>query len=232
MAEAKQSNLGFPDTPEFRAAVAAEVAKQLQTARQMAGSSAESAGDATWADQLALAIGTLHDQRPGAHRFVAPEILRSRQEARERMIKLLADARAQGKVPRYTLTAKVYLDEVLVDPMWIGVDRMQHQTEIEWPGVPNEAMRPLQGDDLAQAIYVEFRAAIGSKTEFLDERPQRLTAGGLVVHGAPRPTRDTGMRQSGEVNPTHEGLRVPHRGGEKLINILGTVAPPARQNAY
>lgn len=242
---AEQQKLSLADTPEFKAEVAravqAEVAKSLAAARETAGTAIDG-GDAKFAEKLALAIASLQEQGPGAKKFVAPELLQARAAARERMMELIVEARASKIVPRYSLRAKVFLDEVLVDPMWVEPrTHITRPTVIEWPGVPNEAMRPCtdhlaspDGEDegkpryraaneIADAIYKEFRASIGSKTPYTVDRPQRVTAGGLVVHGAPKgPKRETAAPAA------QEGLRIAHR--SRGINVLGTVAEPAREN--
>jgi hypothetical protein len=125
--------------------------------------------------------------------------------------------------------------------MWVEPrTHIVRPTIIEWPGVPNEAMRPALdhlatedadakprfkvANEMAERIYREFKDSIGSKTQFQLERQQRVTAGGLVVYGAPKNNRS-------QVNApvAHEGLRVPHR-EKRGLNILGTVAEPAREN--
>ena len=227
--ETKQSSMAFTDTPEFKTAVVAEVQRALKDARELASTSANSVDD-NFAERLALAIASLNQQMPGAKKFVAPEVVQARKEAREKMTQRIIAARAANQAPRYALKNKVYLDEQIVDPFWIGVDRQQHQTEIEWPGVPSEAMIPL--NDVAKDIYALFQESIGTKTDFLDDRPLRMTAGGLVVHGAPRPTRQTGVRMGGDGKEEGgQGLRVAHRDGGRMLNVLGTVAPPARENS-
>jgi hypothetical protein len=153
--------------------------------------------------------------------------------AREKMMELLVEAHAKGQIPQYGLKHKVYLSEVLVDPMWIASDHTQRQTVIDWPQVPNEAMVPQ--NDVAKAIYEQFQLSIGSSAKVVAERPLVLTAGGVVVHGRPQPQRrGQQAAHANQPGPENEGLNIHHRGrpgAYKETHVLGTVAPAARQTA-
>jgi hypothetical protein len=221
-------------TPEFAAAVAEASAKAVAEilAKMQPAGQAATAGDQNFAEMLAMSIAQLTDQGTGRKRL-APEVLRARAEARDRMQELIIAARRDGVVPRYTLVAKVYLDEILVEPKWIDSQHIAQDTVIEWPGVPSEAMRP--ANDVAQGIYDAFMDSIGSTTAVAPEQPMHVTAGGLVVHGRGQLRR--GQQPAGQprglgAQDVGEGLRIPHKGAPgqyKPVNVLGSVAPPARQ---
>lgn len=231
------------NSPEFQKAVAEAVAgaipalkdqilSHLAEARGAAPAASEGTADHAFANALAMSLAQLTDQGTGRKR-VAPEILRARSEHRDCMTTLIIDARASGLIPVYSLKNKCYLDEVMIEPFYIAPDHTQRPTEIEWLGVPNEAMSPV--NDIAQKIHAEFVGSIGSvaKDDNLPERELKVTPGGVVVKGRPM-GRNTAKNSVNQPAATSEGLRVRHKdapGQFKETHILGTVAAPARQTA-
>lgn len=250
--------------PEFKAAVDAAVEERLanfqaellaklgdarrdapapmaaaRTEAERVATTSPSDSDRQFARGLATAIAELGDQGVGRGKRVSPEVMAAREEARQRMISLIIEARAKGDVPAYRLKHKVYLDERIVEPVWIAPDHTQRHTEIDWPGVPNHAMIPI--NDVAHAIHVAFMESVGSNvaTPMDDLRDLSVTAGGLVIKGgprsAPRMIGDAAEAQHvGQGTSGGEGLRVRGRqraGTVVETRVLGTVAEPARQNA-
>ena len=236
---------GITETPEFREALAGAVAQAIPALKEQIlahltdarGSAAapvasDGAADHGFAQALALSLAQLTDQGTGRKR-VAPEILRARAEHRDRMTKIIIDARAAGSIPVYSLKNKCYLDEVMIEPFYIAPDHTQRPTEIEWSGVPNEAMAPV--NEIARQIHAEFVGSIGSlaKDDNLPERELRVTPGGVVVKGRPM-ARNTAKNSANQPAANSEGLRVRHKdapGQFKETRILGTVMAPARQTA-
>jgi hypothetical protein len=238
-------------TPEFQSAVAKAVAgilPDLIAKLTPAGASGPSHENQGWAEQLSMAIANLTDQRDGS-RFVAPEVIRFRKQAREKMVDLIIDARTawseaklrgdrhgmEANSPSYRLVGKVFLDETLVDPMYIedGTHKAL-PTTIDWPSVPSDAMVPLNA--VAEGIFSAFKDSVGnvSEKDKVQERPMHITRGGLVVKGPPpRGIRQTGIPdQSGAPPEPGEGLRIKHKGDKeyKEIHVLGTASAPARQS--
>jgi hypothetical protein len=229
------------EAPEFKAAVSAavsaEVSKILDTLK--GSGSSLSSGDQKFAENLAMAFATLSEQGTG-RKYVAPEILRTRAEARERMFDLIVKARKEKRAATYQVVAKTYLDNQMVEPLWVDSSHIAQPTEIDWPGVPNDAMKPM--NDTAQEIHAAFLESVGSKAKIVlpaggeadapdpSQDGYGVTAKGLVVRGGAVP------RQNREASPpvNEEGLAVLHKnqpGRSKEINVLGTIAAPARQNA-
>lgn len=226
------------DTPEFKEAVSSAIAdatdeitarilKKLTTAR---GGDTE-AGDQGFAEGLAMAIANLSQQGIGFHK-VAPDVLRARSEGRERMMEIIVQAKAEGQVPVYRLKNKVYLEEILIDPIYIDpASKEQRQTEIEWQSAPNEAMVPV--NDTAKKIHKAFMDSIGNHPTKVYEQKGLVgvTQGGLVIRSGSKAVRP--VTALAENTPIESGgLRIPHKdkGGQYVEkNILGTVAPPARQ---
>ncbi len=225
------------ESPEFKAAVseaAAEAVKGIMEAlsagRETHGTADAPAAsiDNNFAEGLAMALAQLTDQGTGRKR-VAPEIVRKRAQARALMENLIIQARAEGKSASYQLRNKVYLDEVMVDPNWVNpATKAAEPTVIEWPGVPNEAMVPM--DETAKEIFAAYIESIGSVVSVVPPVPQYVTPNGLTVNGRAPARRTTNMTSRGDA----VGLRIAHKdtpGTYREINILGTVAPPARQSA-
>lgn len=234
--EAEAPAIDVTQTPEFQRVLNAAVSKavagirdELAAARAQAGSSStDEQGDMRLARTLALAIAEISDQGTSRKR-VAPEVLAKREQSGEEMKKLILAARANGLTPTYKLISKVYLDEMLVEPLFIDSDHKAKPVEIEWPGVPNEAMKP--SNEVAATIFAAYKGWIGSTVTPVPDPIHSVTAGGLVIKGQ---LWGRELRQTGEGEHAGEGLKVRGRGGRTVgepINILGTVAPPARQGA-
>jgi hypothetical protein len=235
--------VALTETPEFKAAVAkaasdalAELLPSLQEARKQHGT-ADEGSDPTWMRALAMEISQLTDQGTGRRR-VAPEILQSRQAAREKMTNLIIEARAASKKATYRVKAKILLADRVVEPFWIASDHTAQPTIIDWDGVPNEAMVP--ENKTATAIHNAFMESIGSSARVVPEDALAITPGGLIVHGGAA-SISSGRRQVKDAEPKHtgdatseQGLNIhnknaPGRFVEK--RILGSIADPARQTA-
>jgi hypothetical protein len=247
MAE-QQRTSAITESLEFKAAVAAEVAKfTAQTVREevakiigtLKTEGAEvSASDKRFAETLAMAFAQLNEQGNG-RKYVDPKILRARGEARELMKQLIVAARREGRIPSYRVCAKTLLDNQVVEPFWVDKSHTAQPTEIDWPGVPNDAMVPL--NDTAKDIFAAYMDSIGSRPEsVLGAVPDAtldsemgLTAGGLVVKGGAIPRQNRRPSEGRTLPEAGEGLSLHHKnapGRSVAINVLGTIAEPARQN--
>lgn len=256
MAEANKTaapspGVPFTETPEFKAAVAAAVAVAVpevaaravaELAKHGAPVGAGIDPDATGLmEKLALAIAEISDQGTKRKR-VAPEILAARARAAEKAEALILECRTMIKQadetgdramkaawsPEYKVIAKIYFNERFIEP-WRR-DQATKQAvpnEIVWTGMPNEALRPI--NDIAKRIFALFKESIGSsdKIASIDSRPVWLTARGLVVKGD-APAR---MQVAGNAGFA-DGLEVklPNDPTAPEVHVLGTIAPPARQN--
>lgn len=224
------------ERPEVRRAIADAVAAATISLRDEILSSlpkpqAVAAGGFD-AEGLAMALSQLTNQGTGRKAPVSPEVLRFRAEARERMYQLLEDAHEKGIDPEYKLCAITILDDQRIDPKWIGAPHEgQKDTEIVWPGVPNDAMVPQ--NDVAKGIFAAFRDSNSHNPRESLGVPEGLSKtwlnhGGLVVRAGKTLTPEVG----GPDNSSNTGLRVKHRGtpGQaKQIHITGTIAAPAVQ---
>lgn len=232
------STSDFTQTQAFRDAVAkatseavaratSEIMAKLQSAQTLVGtastSPAQIADDTSFVRKLALEIVGASDQGNRHNKRISPEETLKREAAQARMLELVTRFRAEDVTPTYELKAPTYLEERLVPPTWTDRNHVQRKTQIGWPGIPNEAMTPL--NDAAQAIFTAYRSWIGGP--------------------APSVTHLSGKGGSLKVLHEPDGGNVPHvgkpRGGDlailgrdmpddvKEINVLGTVARPARQ---
>lgn len=217
------------------------VAAALEAARLSAGVVAPpNPGDTSWVQALAMAIAQASNQGVGSKMRspVPPDVLKKRDDARKLMFDLLIEARAKGIVPAYQVKSKTLLDNVLVEPFHI-INHIAQPTEIDWPGVPNEIMVPL--NDSARAIYRAFEESIGvmiaddaqavaaSRRQF--ESPRQ----GLVIKTSPglSERRVTGNEQPSDDLTLLTGLhlrKMGEKGQYKEVNILGTIAAPAQQS--
>lgn len=251
MAQADQKSVPITETPEFKAAVALaakSAVEQMQAELLASLKQPAPSGDASASGlmaELAMHIATLNEQGGGRKR-VSPEVLAERAKAHEQAISLILEARKRGLKPEYQLVAKVYLNERMVEPFRMdSATKRPIPTQIVWSGMPSEAMRPLNA--VARDIYKAFKASIGSKTDIQKrlDKPLWMTSGGLVVAGDPPRRREvaaahafdddlnvSGDRKPAEPNEFADDLDVknPHDPTAPFVHVLGSVAPPARQN--
>lgn len=231
----------FTNTVEFQDAVnkAAEAAAaKIMAAMATKISAAPQGPDQNFAEQLALAIAQIADQDTNRKR-VPPEEIARRNAARDRMHELIQHARATGQRPEYRLIAKVYLSERFIEPFTLGDDKKVRPTEILWPGVPNEAMQPL--NDCSKEIFAAFKESIGGQTGRVKGESTKghwITPGGVVVKGdAPR-RRAVGDGQAPEdyfsgddVMVKNDDVGSPNDPTATHVRVLGTIAAPARQGS-
>lgn len=252
----------FTETPEFSAAVAraAElaVAKALEGARSHGMLPDTTGGAQAMLSQLALTLAEVNNQGQPNKIVVAPEVMRARAAAHQRMVQLLVDAhhnseeaRSRGNRdeaarwrPRYRLLKECYLGDRVVNPYRVGRNKEAIPQEITWSRVPNLAMSPL--NDIAKQIYAEFRASIGNTDKVIDVSPlMSITAGGLIVHGKALDTQRRTVRMEededeylvdGDVSsfdqPVPDGLGIVNDDPRnRSRNVLGTIQPGATMSA-
>lgn len=224
----------FVGTAEFQKAVmeaaaiaAASAVEQMRTELAASMAMGGSSPDRNMMKELAMHIAQLTDQGSTRKR-VSPEILAGRAEAHERAIALILKIRKDDLKPEYQLVGKVYLNERFIEPFQKTPDKQVVRTEIIWTGMPNLSMRPK--NDIARELYKEFRDSIGSVDHITstDNRPLWMTAGGVVVKGDPTAQR----REVAAPAPFADDLTVKTQDDPTVpfVHVLGTVAPPARQN--
>jgi hypothetical protein len=225
------------NSPEFQAAVAKAAGEAVAGALgQLQGNLAgQSQGaDKNLLEGLAVALAEIGSQGTG-RKAVAPHILKQRSDARDRMVELILAARKGRHVPTYRLTNKVVLAERIIEPFWITSDKKTKHTEIDYYGIPNEAMVPV--NDTAKAIHSAFMDSIGTVERVAPEERLGVTPNGLVVRNA-AVTDTMAKRTSGEAKHVGDGhsndeVVIHHEnepGRYKTVNVLGTVQEPARQS--
>jgi hypothetical protein len=262
--EAAERTAAMTTSPAFQEAVAkaaAEAVKplldQLSALRGNVGTAPE-VGDRSMMQELAMAISQLTDQGSNRSR-VAPEIIQQRNDSRKKMVDLIIEARAEGKVATYQLRNKVHIADRIIEPFWIRSDHTSQPTEIDYGGVPNEAMVPV--NDTAREIFAAFKGSIGSIVAgkgkdghaLPDMERLGITPKGVVVrNGGVSPATARAVPQGLEKVPLHDGpmpayeeapqvngttdsdVRVHHENAQGRYvekHILGTVQAPARQTA-
>jgi len=239
-------SVSLTETPEFKSAVADAVAAALpQLAATMAAASVGMASPEGFAEKLAAAIADLTDQGIGQPKRVPPDIILARAEADKHMRALMAEAAAADQVPTYRLVGKIVVaiegaGETLVDPLWRGADNRVYPTVIGWRGIPNLAMEA--ENDWAKKIMAAFRASIGNqgRQEAGVESGLALSPQGHVVSGGAASliaSRDRDRAGPGSraglamvQNDTAQIMQQHGAAPYVDIRVLGTIAPPARQN--
>lgn len=247
---ASKPSAAVKDSPEFQAAVAAAVetarSELLSRLERLESRLSEAPAASPFAAELAASIADLSDVGLSTkQRRVAPDELRRRREADVKMRKLLMDAAKAGIKPRYRVLRACFLDEQLVPPYTrTRSDGPLSPTEIGWPGVPNESLYPL--DVTSQAIHEAYLESIGSVIQGPDSENKTMwaTPGGLIIESGSPPLTQARSLESFEHPriPTPGVTRPgPHLSGLTIggsvdphaahVNVLGSVAPPARQHA-
>lgn len=241
------------DTPEFKEAVAAAaqaaVAPLLERLASAGNGNGEKASPAVAGEAemalfrgIAMAMAEVADQGSDRKR-VSPEILAKRETAMVDLMATLAEIRASGEMPVYQLKNKVQVilrdkGETIIEPLWLGNDKIHYPTEISSPDIPNLAMIPI--NDPARRVFSLFLESIGSVEELHLQEPEGLamTRAGTVVRGnaALQVARQTGGDPSkwvGHDRPAQDFVEVRRNqpSQTKDVHVLGTIQPPARQNA-
>ncbi len=238
-----------------KADIHAEIAPLIDALRQSKGEGQVEGDQMSFARQMAMAIAEIADGDQGRKR-TPPEELAKRARARAQMDEAIARARrkadeyraATGQArdpgpdaPEYLALGKSYLDETLVEPFEVdAATKRPYPVKFVWFSAPNEAMAPL--NETAHEIFTHFKVSIGEKGPLPlspsgyqeSEKGQAwITAGGLVMmgmNGVPVSMQE----HRGAPDPVALAANMFQRGPGQFdprrdrINILGTVAEPAR----
>lgn len=231
------------ETPEFAEAVKAAVdaalpgiIAQLATARDAAGTTQEP-GDPAFAKALALEIAKISGQGSG-RRYVDPVVLEGREQAMARLKALLIDLHARGVVPAYRLVSKTQLPmgtlgPVVIEPLYRDRNKVTRDTEIDWRGMPNLAMQPI--NEAAERVMAEFRAAVGAELPPGEEDlgPLALSPTGVVMRGdAARMLmrNDPAAREASDPQLAAAAEAATIRRGDdpvkRKVRVLGTLMQP------
>ena len=229
-------------------------AQVKQFAAELLASKSASSGDDGLVERLALAIADISDQGTNRKR-VAPEILAQRAKAHVRMVELLKGvhdrlraeglandldtAQERGLVPEYRIRVQMYLDNQLIQPFYVGSDKVARATEIFWMGAPNDGMVPL--NDVAAEIHEAYRESVGDNSQIGGKWADQnqgywVTAkNGLVVKGRGPVRQTVGSMESAVPAELDRGssmlkLRAPIDPNAAEVAILGTVMAPAKQS--
>lgn len=243
------ASIPVTETPEFKEAVAAAVKSaaaaimaELAAARVEAGPAAsmpETNADMSVITQLAMSMARMADQGSGRAERVPPEIMAAREKSATLMRKLILDAHARSEMPIYRLSNKTQLitskGPAIIEPQWLGNDKIHYPTEIDYPGIPNNVMIPV--NDVAKEIFAAFEGSIGTRIDkdveigMIDQIA--MTAGGMVVRGGAAASlfRAQNREMPGTARDDMVGIRRNQPSQTKDINVLGSIHPPARQNA-
>jgi hypothetical protein len=209
---------------DVQALVSAQVSEAIAGLAALMNVNSPPASD--WSRQLALSLAEFTD-RGNNRKRVAPEEMARREDARVRLFERLNELHDRGVELEYWVRRKTLLDEQLIEPKWLHPTSKRHMdTTICWPGVPNEAMEPI--NDAASEVYELFVTSVGG-VQPRKER-QRVTPRGLVIVEGHTPT----TREAPQVGNGSGGAKVKITGrdqpGEVVqTRILGTIAPAARQ---
>lgn len=246
-------------SPEGQAAIAAAVAnatpgiieqlsKKLVEMRGGAEPGTLTSGDNDMISKLAMSMAEMANQSTG-RKVLAPEEIERRARARTHLLDIMLRIHEQGLQPEYKLTSETYLNEVLLRPYENGKDGAIQQVEIFWTGIPNEAMLPV--NDIAVEAFDAFINSIGGfsdSTKNDAQQPRWVTRGGLSIKGRGGHRRTVGTL--GDSNAPNQPVQSvldpktpaysdvvrkksdPRDPTAPFVNVLGTIAPAAKQNAH
>ena len=256
--EVEASGIALVQTPEFQAALQAELAKMKQDilATLAANKDVNTAGVPApmveLIQQMAHSIAELTHQGDKHQKPLDPRVVIERAEALARMNALLDDARkaaheARGKsyvseearqaavcavAPKYTAIAKLHLGDRIIEPFWRDdATKRAQPTVFYFLDEPNDAMRP--ANELAEKVFHEFCLSRGGRTDkekkYAAIKEAWMTDHGLIIEGVAAPARRE-VAKSAALRD--DGLYIPaYKDPEApFIHVLGTIADPAMQN--
>lgn len=201
--------------------------------------------------QLAKSIAEVGNQGTGKV-VVDPAVMQRREDAKVKMMALIAQAWQDRSAPEYELVGTVHLNgpngPQLIEPMYRDAMRQEQRRKIKWYGPPNKQMRPVQGNAVAEAIYAEFSTWVGhvpgitSTLRTVDPMGRMLTPGGRVFEGVDAIPKAF-MGEMLEIDPASMPAKdLPHHTGLEIsgpasaqpgktieVPILGSIIAPARQ---
>lgn len=255
--ENARAEMAGPGALEFQSAVDAAVAKQVEallpelTARLLAALPAgKPTGDTKdFVGALALQLAELTGAGQGRV-YVAPEIVEKRRCAMEGLKTCLielevarrnarSDAERQAATPAYRLRSQVFLNtgregEVLIEPLYRDNDKIVRPVEIDWLGIPNLSMEPLNQAGLR--VFRFFCETIGHQGgAAAPDELLALTSHGAVVRGGAaaailRNDKARELGTPGEGNlPDHlpaAAIRRRDTPPTTKVQVLGTLAAP------
>lgn len=181
--------------------------------------------------ELALAIADISDQGTDRKR-VDPRVLAERSRNHDLMVEALKTARKQysdddPNRPRYRLIAKVFLNEILIDPFTIDPSTKESvPVDIYWLGIPSQAMQPV--NDAAAKIYKYFEASIGNTVDD-SKRSMWTTSRGLTIVGSGPARRSVTAQDTPTEYQFNNGFAVANDPTKPEVFVLGTVAAPAKK---
>lgn len=219
-------------------------ADQLQARLQGGDAAPLPSGEAGLSKVLSDLVANMERMmRPAdAKRVFSPEELRAMDAGREEMARaiieadsrrreaLARDQKAEAEVwmPHYYLTRKVYIGEQKIEPQYRDpVTKEMKDRHINWPGVPNEAMVPV--NEVAKKIHAAFLKSIAGKTPLRNTLSQFVLHGKEVFKGHDRhmevPVAMPRDSLASVLAPNTAGFSDPQKVKETL-RVLGTVAQP------
>ncbi len=176
-------------------------------------------------------------------RILAPEIVEERALAREEMKRAILQFHAKGDVPIYQVVRTTFLNQTLIQPQFQNpVTKAMDDQEIDWPGVPNQALLPVS--DSAKEIHAHYLKSIGARAGHvlmgfqkvdgeIEQRAVPLSdlEAPIVLSGKEIRRGHAGAPRGAEMSISDSLSADPRRGNPaarpKTQNILGTTAAPA-----
>lgn len=205
----------------------AKLSEQLTTARAGLGgdvAAVNRSADHSLLEGLAHAMAKAADPA-NKRRILPPEVVKERNEAREKVAALLLQNHAKGEVPVYKVVSKTFMGEMLIDPQYLDqqTKRMRDQ-EVNWPGWPSTALLPIS--ESAHEVMALYLQSIGRKAVDQTKLPAPwVMSGGKILRGRAGADPEAPISSPMGMDPRRHG----DRGGQKqeTINILGKTAAPA-----
>lgn len=176
-------------------------------------------------------------------RILAPEIVQERALAREEMKRSILQFHAKGEVPIYRVLRATFLNETLIYPQFQNpVTKAMDDQEIDWPGVPNQAMEP--ANEPAKVVHAHYLRSIGARPGHVlmgfklegDNIEDRMVPVGeleapLVLAGKEIRRGHAGAPRGSESSISDALSADPRRGNPaakpRVEHVLGTTAQPA-----
>lgn len=176
-------------------------------------------------------------------RILPPEVMEERALAREEMKRSILQYHAKGEVPVYRVLRATFLNETLIHPQFFNPQtKAMDDQEIDWPGVPNQAMEPV--NDFAKVVHSHYLKSIGARPGHVlmgfklegDNIADRMVPlsdleAPIVLTGKEIRRGHAGAPRGSEVSISDSFSADPRRGNPasrpRTEHVLGTTAVPA-----
>lgn len=236
-AEARQAEIAEKATAQAMhmfQGVMAEMMSKIAGAPRPEGAASTPDADRNLAESLTHAMLKASATPAKRASLVDPEEQAARDLAKKAMVELLIKLNAEKVMPIYRVTRKTYLAEMVIDPQFRDPATKQVvDQEINWRGVPNQAMTPVVREPrtdmeakcikAGEDVHALYRRYLGVPVFSQNAPSLWVTNGKEILRANPSP----GLVPVAPMAPGEDPRRLGQSPGAQTVRILGKTADPA-----